>query len=209
MVSMDETLYAADRDRAAVVAGVTHRQLDYWTSTGLIHPAVTRRLTPKRAIRLFSFTDLMSVMVAAELRRRGVSLQHIRAVVSYLSSLGYPEPLRQLTFATQGQRVYFQHPDGGWEGDQHPGQGVMAQVIDLEPLRLRIRQEGQRSRSALGQFERRRGTLGSKPVIAGTRVPVSTVRRLLEEGHEPAEVLEAYPILGTEDVEAVAATMSA
>jgi len=75
--------------------------------------------------------------VVATLRtEREMSLQHIRRVVGHLRSRGYEEPLRELRFATLGREIYFQHPDGSWEGDLRPDQIVLVKTIRLEPLRL-------------------------------------------------------------------------
>jgi hypothetical protein len=49
-------------------------------------------------------------------------LQTIRRVVRHLRSRGYNEPLRELRFATVDREIYFQHPDGTWEGDLRPDQ---------------------------------------------------------------------------------------
>jgi uncharacterized protein (DUF433 family) len=155
-------------------------------------------------VRLYSYTELMSLLVAAELRRAGISLQHIRVIIEYLRKRGYPEPLTQVLFAVAGGRVYFQHDDGSWEGDLRRDQVVIHEVlVDLEPLRARIRRDAeQRGRDTVGHVEKRRGVLGSKPVIAGTRVPVATVQRFLSSGRTVDDVLRAYPQLERADVEA-------
>ncbi len=49
-----------------------------------------------------------------------MSLQRIRRLVRHLRSRDYAAPLRELTFATVGREIYFQHPDGSWEGDRDP-----------------------------------------------------------------------------------------
>ena len=94
------------RDVAARIAGLTERQVDYWAGTGLIEPTVDTRLSPGRHIRLHGFIDLLALLVAAELKNRNVSLQHIRAIVTHLRSRGYASPLTELTFATIGRNVY-------------------------------------------------------------------------------------------------------
>lgn len=200
---IDERRFVADRNRAASIAGVSTRQVDYWVTTGLLHPTVEERLTPQRPIRLFDFTDLMALMTAAELRKRGTSLQHIRAIVNHLRQRGYERPLTQIQFAILHGEVYFQFEDGSWESDRLQKQIVIHEVLDLEPLRNRILQSGGRKESSIGRAERRRGVLGSKPVIAQTRVPVETVRRYLDAGKSMEEILEAFPILRRDDVEAV------
>ena len=120
-----------------------------------------------------------------------------------MKSRGYDRPLSELTFATIGNRVYFQHDDGTWEGDLRPDQLVLCEVLDLEPLRQRIAEGTRRDEALAGKVERRRGALGSKPVLAGTWVPVDTVRRYLAAGHSADDVLEAFPMLTIDDVEAV------
>lgn len=46
------------------------------------------------------------------------------------------------------------------------------------------------------------GRMGGKPCIRDTRVTVGTVVGLVPEGHTPDEIVEAYPYLEREDVQA-------
>jgi DNA-binding transcriptional MerR regulator len=86
---------------------VSNRRLRYWEKTGLVVPSIRRQLSPKHTVRLYSFTDLLSLLVVTQLRtERDMSLQHIRRVVEHLRSRGYQEPLRELTAATVGQEIY-------------------------------------------------------------------------------------------------------
>jgi uncharacterized protein (DUF433 family) len=124
-------------------------------------------------------------------------------VVEHLRERDYKAPLRELRFAVSGDRIYFQHPDGLWEGDQAPDQVVLYQVLDLEAIKARIRRSVRPSRAhEAGHLERRRGVLGSKAVFAGTRVPVAAVEAYLERGLPDERILEAFPELTREDVEA-------
>jgi DNA-binding transcriptional MerR regulator len=199
----DLGLLALTADQAAKLSGFTVRQLDYWDETGLLNPAVDERITPHRAIRLYSYTELMSLLVIAELRRRQVTVQHIRRIVTHLKYRGYSAPLTQLKYATHGDTIHFQRPDGSWASDLDPDQLVLHQVLDLASLVARVKAAGDRDPDTHGQIDRRRGTLGSKPVIAGTRVPILTVQRYLAHGASVADVLAAYPILVRQDIEAV------
>ena len=200
---MDETLVALTRDRAAELAGLSQRQVDYWARTGLVRPTIDDRLSPQRPVRLYAYVELMSLMVAAELRARRVTLQAIRKIVAHLRSRGFERPLTQLSFATVGSDVYFQRADGTWESNARPDQIVIHQVLDLDVLRARIRSAGERRPSTVGHVERRRGAMGSKPVVAGTRVPVATVQRYLDRGATVKQILEAFPVLDRRDVEAL------
>jgi uncharacterized protein (DUF433 family) len=193
----------ATRDKAASLAGVRPSRVDYWTSTGLILPSVNERLTPGRPIKLYSYVELLAVMIVAEMRQRGVSLQHIRRVVDRVRSRGVKSPLTEVRYAVVGGQLYLQDEQGAWEDGRAPGQGVIPEVLDLRPLQARIQSSVRRSEKSIGAVERRRRTLGSAEVIAGTRIPVETVRRYLDSGHSEAEILEAYPLLTSRDIEAV------
>jgi len=200
---VQEEHLAVTRPAAARIAGLTERQVDYWAGTGLVEPAVDTHLSPGRRVRLYSFIDLLALLVAAELKNRKVSLQHIRAIVAHLRSRGYPSPLTQLTFATVGREVYFMHEDGSWEGDLRPDQVVIHEVLNLSLLRSRITAGTRRDSALSGKVERRRGVMGSKPVLAGTRVPVETVKRYLDAGRTVEQILQSFPALTAEDVETV------
>jgi hypothetical protein len=112
-------------------------------------------------------------------------------------------PLTELRFAVFRNRVYFQHPDGQWEGDLRPDQLVLQHVLGLQPLRQRIYDSTRRAAGQAGKAESRRGALGGKPLFAGTRVPLDTVRRYLGAGKTVDDVLQAFPELTRDDVDAV------
>ena len=116
----------------------------------------------------------------------------------------HTSPLTQLTFATIGRNsVYFMHEDGSWEGDFRPDQVVIHEVLNLSLLRSRIDVGSRRVEALSGKVERRRGAMGSKPVLAGTRVPVETVKRYLDAGRTVEPILESFPNLTAKDIEAV------
>jgi DNA-binding transcriptional MerR regulator len=201
MTSATEEFLAFPDARARQLAGVSMRRLRYWEETGLVAPSIQRRLGPKSTVRLYGFADLLSLLVVAELRtERDMSLQHIRRVVDHLRARGYQEPLRELTFATVGQEIYFQHPDGTWEGDLRPDQIVLEKVLRLDRLRARITRAAERQAHDAGQVVKKRGVHASAPVFAGTRIRVSTVQDYLRHGYETGAILEAFPDLSAADV---------
>lgn len=194
---MNKELVAYTQDRAMRLSGLSRRQVNYWSDTDLLKPSVEERLTPHRPIRLYSYRDMLSLLVIARLRTM-VSLQAVRTVVGHVRARDF-EP-NEVVFSVDGTRVYFQLPDGSWESGFEPGQGVL-HTLELEPIRVLAMQAGRRDPGSVGKVERRRGALGSKPLVAGTRVPVAAVRRYLERGATTAEILEAYPSLEPDDVE--------
>ncbi|HEV3356671.1 MAG TPA: DUF433 domain-containing protein [Pseudonocardiaceae bacterium] len=202
-MTVEERLVAVTRETAAKIARLSTRQVDYWAKTDLVPASIDGAISAHRRVHLYSFLDLLALTVAAELKQRGVSLQHIRQIVRRLKARGYERPLTQLTYATVDKQVYFQGEDGTWEGGLRPDQIVLHEVLNLQPIRDRITEGVHRDRAQVGRTERRRGAVGNKPVLAGTRIPVDTVERYLQAGRSAAEVLEAYPDLTEADIDAV------
>jgi uncharacterized protein (DUF433 family) len=203
MTATGEELIAFQDTRAARLAHVSMNRLRYWEDTQLVVPSVRRQVSARNIVRLYSFQDMLALLVVALLRtERGMSLQHIRRVVSHLRSRGYKEPLRELKWATLGREIYFQHPDGSWEGDLSPDQIVFEKTILLEPLRARISRAAHDRGGRAGEIVTRRGVMGSKPIFAGTRILVDTIRSYLDAGYDEAAILQEYPSLTSADIQA-------
>lgn len=199
---VDEQVAVSER-HAARLAGLSVRRLRAWADHGLIRPGIHRQLSDRNIVRLYTFDDLIELLVAAALVDAGRSTEQIRRVVEHLRRRDYLAPLRELRFAVSGDQIYFQHPDGSWEGDRAPDQVVLWEVLDLQAIKARIRQSVRREREQLGgRIERRRGVMGRKPVFAGTRVPVAAVVAYLDRGLPDDRILEAFPELTVEDLEA-------
>ncbi len=191
--------------QAADIAGISPQRLWYWEKTELIRPTVAERLSKRNYVRLYSLDRLLELVAAASLvEKPGISLQHVRRLLDYLrESGGYEAPLRELRFAVDGDEIYFQHVDGNWEGSLRPMQLVAHQVLNLEAIRERISSKLRRPKAAIGRTEKRRAVHGSKPVVAGTRVPVSAVLSFIAGGRTDGEIVEALPELELGDVRAI------
>ncbi|MGH3200379.1 MAG: DUF433 domain-containing protein [Streptosporangiaceae bacterium] len=200
--AMEDTLAVSDK-RAAELAGISMKQLRHWEKTGLVVPSIRRQISPRNIVRLYSFQDLLELLVAAELRHRpGISLQHIRRLVTYLRDRNFDAPLRELKFATRGREIYIQYPDGSWSGDPFPDQLIYRQAIALDEVGAKIDRVNARDPETAGQVVSRRGVHRSKPVFAGTRIPVATVQRYLQAGYDTTAIIREYPSLTPADIEA-------
>jgi uncharacterized protein (DUF433 family) len=188
-------------DRAARIAGISRRRLRYWEKTGIARPSYHRRLSPRVSITLYDLQALRDLLVAVELRRRDISLQHIRQVISRLHERGYQ--VSQLLYAVVGDEIFFQEAEGAeWEGSRRPFQPLIPKVLDLEPIELKVRRasESRRRSDDAGRIEKLRKVLSSQPVFAGTRIPVRAVWEFLDYGRTAEEIRRAYPRLTDEDV---------
>jgi DNA-binding transcriptional MerR regulator len=200
--AMEDMLAVSDK-RAVKLAGISMRQLRYWEQIGLVVPSVREQISPRNVIRLYSFQDLLELLVAAQLRHRpGISLQHIQRVVAYLRDRDFDAPLRELKFATRGREIYFKYPDGTWSGDPAPDQLIYHQVLALEDVGAKIDTVSGRDPEAAGRVVRRRGVQSSKPIFAGTRIPVGAVQRYLQAGYDTKAIIREYPSLTPADIDA-------
>jgi uncharacterized protein (DUF433 family) len=195
---------------AARIAGISERRLKAWDHSKLIQPAVRRQLSDRNTVRLYGFQELVELRVLRALHERQMAPQHIAKVIKRLRAQGYDAPLRQLVYAVSAGELFFKHPNGEWEGGRRPDQVVLHEVLDLELIRSQVRRALARPRppGSVGRVERRRKVLGSKPVLAGTRTPVSAVSSYVKRGYSDKEILAALPHLTPADIEAVRAQIS-
>lgn len=69
--------------KTASIVGITYRQLDYWTRTGLVRPSLTDA-NGSGTRREYSYRDLLELRVIKNLLDAGIKLEAVREVFSYL-----------------------------------------------------------------------------------------------------------------------------
>lgn len=151
-------------------------------------------------VRLYGYRELMAILVYQELREKNISYHLVARVLSYLRKEGYEQPLSELVFAVDGGQIYFQHPDGGWEGSAQARQGVASEVLNLDNIRARIAGAVGRPPDTVGQLAQNRRVLANAEHFAGTRIKVATVVSFMNGGVPEADILEAFPALTPADL---------
>jgi DNA-binding transcriptional MerR regulator len=76
---------------AAGLAGVTYRQLDYWTRKGWIVPANLDRVSPGRVVRRYGPAEIVQCALLAHLGGSGLDVTSYGPQVSGLGQLGPDE----------------------------------------------------------------------------------------------------------------------
>ncbi len=199
---VDDKVIGVGVSRAALIAEQSVGTLAQWERIGLVVPEFERRTG--RILRVYGMSELVELRIVSMMLEQKVSVANIRRVVEAHRSHNIAHPLRSLGWCVDAGKIYVQFEDGTWAGGKQPRQNVMApQIISLEPIRARIRSAAQNRRdSDRGRIERRRRTMGHRPVFAGTRTPVSAVLAYLDRGHSDEDILKAYPHLSMEDIAA-------
>jgi DNA-binding transcriptional MerR regulator len=109
------------------IVGITYRQLDYWTRTGLVTPSI-KDAHGSGTQRLYSFQDLATLRVIKGLLDTGVSLQRVRTAVEYLQAM--KRRPHGVTLMSDGRTVYEAHSPEAVVDLLRNGQGVFAISLD-------------------------------------------------------------------------------
>ncbi|MFM7685486.1 MAG: MerR family transcriptional regulator [Actinomycetota bacterium] len=69
--------------KAASIAGITYRQLDYWARTDLVRPSLADA-SGSGSRRRYSYRDLLELRVIKSLLDAGIRLESVRVAFEYL-----------------------------------------------------------------------------------------------------------------------------
>ncbi|HTS59257.1 MAG TPA: MerR family transcriptional regulator [Terriglobales bacterium] len=118
---------------AVRITGVSFRNIDYWARTKFIAPSIAEAQGTGTE-RRYSFSDLLALRVARELREAGVSTQKLRRVVEFLRTRKTltTHPLAECRLIITGTDVHVAtSPEKIMSVLRTPGQTSFAFVFDL------------------------------------------------------------------------------
>lgn len=127
---------------AVRITGVSFRNIDYWARTKFIAPSVAEAKGTGTE-RKYSFSDLLALRVARELREAGVSTQSLRRVVDFLRTRrGLTNPLAHCHLIVTGSDVQIATTrEKITSALLMPGQSSFAFVFDLARTVAEMKQE--------------------------------------------------------------------
>ena len=76
--------------RAAQIAGITYRQLDYWARTGLVRPSIADA-AGSGSRRRYSYQDLLELRLIKSLLDAGIRLETVRDVFANVRAYVGPD----------------------------------------------------------------------------------------------------------------------
>ena len=164
-----------------------------------------RPLLLPRHRRLFSFYDLVTALVTAELRRRQVSLIEVRAAREWVGRrIDAPWPLAHAAgldrLASVGKSVFYRDEGDDWLDVGRHGQHAFQEVVDPLIRHLSFDDLGMASswRPVEGVIVDPAVQAGA-PCVDGTRIPTSMLAELVAAGDDPDDIADDYAL----DVELV------
>ncbi|SMH55237.1 DUF433 domain-containing protein [Mesorhizobium australicum] len=197
---------AFTEDQAARLTGVSKRQLASWYKSGFFVPSIDFHESGRAYSRLYSFRDLLSLRVLNQLRNETrVSFPHLREVKEELSHLGDERWVKSILYV-RGKKVVIER-ENATRYEAGSGQEVLQIPLKIvvSGMHERIKQLGVRDADKIGSIERKRGVVHNQAVIAGTRVPVSSVKSFADAGYSVDQIKREYPSLTEDDIRAAIA----
>jgi uncharacterized protein (DUF433 family) len=205
-MSTGDVISAFSEEDVERLTGITINQLRYWDRTDFFVPSLANENRRVTYSRVYTFRDVACLKIINAIRNESrVPLQHLREVKQRLLHLG--ENLwAKTTLYILNKRVIFYNPDTDQKED------ISGQLVLEIPLKVvsgdmekAVHSLRERPAETVGKVVRRRGIAASKPVIAGTRILVKSIKAFGEAGYSIDQIREQYPILTEEDIRAALA----
>lgn len=116
------------------LTGVPYSTLNLWAKNGLVSPSVaSARGTGSE--RVYSFSDLIALKVAFELRKSGVTTSSLKKVVNFLRRTEHMnKPLSEARLVVSGRDVAMVREGELVSVLSRPGQGYLSFVVDLPQM---------------------------------------------------------------------------
>lgn len=179
--------------RAAALAGVPMRTLQYWAQHGIYEPSVW----PGPRDRLWSWGDLLALRAIDWYRRsKGVgepartTIADIRRAIAALDRLGLPRSsLAEITAVAQDGRIFITTDATRFEA--RPGQIAAPELLNLVQPYL-----GGRGPDLLTPRPLLRilpGKLNGEPHLSNTRISTSAIYELHRSGYSIEQIQDLYP----------------
>jgi len=109
--------------RTATIVGITYRQLDYWTRTGLIKPSHADA-AGSGSRREYSYRDLVELRMIKSLLDAGIKLESVREVFTFLREQMHTD-IASAHIVISGSTVHLCCDDGELIDVLKKGQGVL------------------------------------------------------------------------------------
>ena len=190
-------------EQARRLAKISVTQLRYWSDTDVIRPETVEGSGPFRHV--YTFRDVVGLRTLSILRNEhGVELEALREVARRLRSTPDASWANTVFYLGDDGLIYFDDPTTTARVSvQKIGQVSLFRVdAVIRSVEQQLRLLNRRTAKQIGKVEQSRYILRNKPVIAGTRVPVSAIVDLHEGGFTVEQIIKEYPRLKSEDVKA-------
>ena len=198
---------AFSEEQIGRMVGLTKGRLRYWARTDFFKPSFVEEDGRLPYSRFYSFKDIVALRTLEMLRvQNGVPLQHLRKVAEKLAHLK-DDLWTSTTLFVLNKKVIMVNPEFGQPQEILTGQYVLGIPLEkvIEDTRNDVIAFRSRPADTYGHLSRSRAVARNALVISGTRIPVGSIVRLHEDGYGVDQIIDEYPDLTPEDVQAALA----
>jgi uncharacterized protein (DUF433 family) len=202
---------AFTEEQVSLLTGITMAQLRYWDRTSFFVPSLSEETRRRPYSRIYSFRDIVCLKILNVLRNEvKASLPHLREVKEKLAHLG-EDIWAKTTLYVLNKKVIFHNPETDSKEEIVSGQKILQipLIVVSRDTERDVRALWQRDDSTIGKIERKRGVASNQEVIAGTRIPVRSVKAFSDAGYSIDQIKKEYPTLTEEDIRAALAHAAA
>lgn len=200
----NEVISAFTEDQVNLLTGISQRQLRYWAADKFYVPSIKIDDEDIGGLRLYNFRDLVCLKVINSLRNEyKIPLQELRKTKERLAHLGDDLWAKTILYVL-GKKVVFDNPETGSKEEVSSGQGVLQIPLRVVAGQMKKAVTAMRQRNAetIGKIEKKRGVAQNQPVIAGTRIPVRSIKAFANAGYSEDDIIKQYPTITKEDIRA-------
>lgn len=200
---MTDPIVALDSERVSRLTGIPKSTLTHWENRGVFRASYVDPNPNVPFRRIYAFRDIVSLRTLALIRRDAkVTFQEVLDASKYLTQY-YESPWSELRFGLLSGRLVFWDPQRQ-QWNRSTGQQVLELNVQGVPdeIRRAIPDALKRDASNHGVITRNRYVQHNQPIIAGTRIPTSSIWALHSAGYTNEAILDEYPHLTREDIQA-------
>ncbi len=200
----NNVIAALSEEHISKVTGLSYSQLRRWDKRGFFSPAHAYENRSSAFSRIYSFEDAVGLRTIATLRSAPyrISVKRLENLAEKMESDGIANWAEAKIWVVKGEPCYWR-PNFSEVVGSETGQLSMLPVIEvIEEVKSRVDEIKVRSSNSYGKVERHRHIARNAWVVSGTRIPTATIRRYNEAGFTTSQILEEYPTLRHEDIEA-------
>lgn len=202
--SANVVVSAFTEDQVERLTGVSVFRLRYWDRTGFFTPTYAAENRRTSYSRVYGFNDVASLRVIFVLvNQYSVPLSHLRKVVTNLGGMDNSSWTRT-TLYVLNKKVIFDDPQDGRQREIVSGQYMIGIKLNeiLSDTKRDVAALSKRTDAQIGKVVRTRTIAHNSPVVAGTRIPIRSIKEFHEAGYSVKQILKEYPSLTNADVSA-------
>lgn len=203
-LEISSVMAAFSEEQVERITGLAKTRLRYWARTEFFKPSFVDEDVRLPFSRFYSFKDIVALRTLEMLRvQNSVPLQHLRRVAEKLSHLK-DDLWTKTTLFVVDRKVVIVNPETGTPQEVVSGQYLLGIPLKkvMEDTSADIISLTKRQKNQIGRVARSRGISRNAWVVSGTRIPVDAIKRLHEDGFDIDAIIEEYPDLTKEDIEA-------